>query len=284
LLVYSNPNSVHPLHSAEITNSTGKTLDGGPITVYEADAYAGEALVETLKMGDKRLISYGVDLGTRVTTALDSRGDIVREIHFRRGVLTAKTAAVETKTYTINNVDQEAKTLIIEHPVRPEYKVLNQKPVETTATAYRFEVRLAAGTTEKFPVIEERVFDRTLTVANLTPDVLATYIQNKDLNEAARNQLTLILDKKRQIAATDGEIQRTQTEINNLFQDQERLRQNINSLNRVAGQEQQVQTYARQLAAQEAQLATLRDRLAQLQQRRTTLESELNSLIERMEF
>jgi chromosome segregation ATPase len=133
-------------------------------------------------------------------------------------------------------------------------------------------------------VIEERVFDRTLTVANLTPDVLATYIQNKDLNEAARNQLTLILDKKRQIAATDGEIQRTQTEINNLFQDQERLRQNISSLNRVAGQEQQVQTYARQLAAQEAQLATLRDRLAQSQQRKTTLESELNSLIERMEF
>jgi hypothetical protein len=284
LLVYSNTASVHPLHSAEITNSTGKTLDGGPITVYEDDAYAGEALVETLKMGDKRLISYGVDLGTRVTTALDSRADIVREIHFRRGVLTAKTAAMETKTYTINNVDQEAKTLIIEHPVRREYKVLNQKPIETTASAYRFEVKLAAGATEKFPVTEERVFDRTLTVANLTPDVLATYIQNKDLNEAARNQLTLILDKKRQIVETDAENVRVQGEIGNLFQDQERLRQNINSLNRVAGQEQQVQTYARQLAAQEAQLATLRDRLAQLQQRKATLESELNSLIERMEF
>ncbi len=31
-------------------------------------AYAGEALVETLKAGDKRLISYGIDLGTRMTT------------------------------------------------------------------------------------------------------------------------------------------------------------------------------------------------------------------------
>ncbi|HEY7679994.1 MAG TPA: hypothetical protein VIC04_05695, partial [Terriglobia bacterium] len=284
LLIYQEGDSEHPRNATEITNSTGKTLDGGPITVYEDDAYAGEALVETLKMGDKRLISYGVDLGTRVTTALDSRADIVREIHFRRGVLTAKTAAMETKTYTINNVDQEAKTLIIEHPVRREYKVLNQKPIETTASAYRFEVKLAAGATEKFPVTEERVFDRTLTVANLTPDVLATYIQNKDLNEAARNQLTLILDKKRQIVETDAENVRVQGEIGNLFQDQERLRQNINSLNRVAGQEQQVQTYARQLAAQEAQLATLRDRLAQLQQRKATLESELNSLIERMEF
>ena len=76
------------MDAAEITNSTGKTLDGGPITVYDANTYAGEALVETLKAGDKRLISYGVDLGTRVTTAFDSSRDAVREIHLRRGVLT----------------------------------------------------------------------------------------------------------------------------------------------------------------------------------------------------
>ena len=73
------------MNAAELTNSTGKTLDGGPITVYDAGSYAGEALVETLKAGDKRLISYGVDLGTRVTTAFDSSRDVVREIHFRRG-------------------------------------------------------------------------------------------------------------------------------------------------------------------------------------------------------
>ena len=58
-------------------------------------AYAGEALVETLPMGDKRLISYGVDLGTRVTTAFDSSQSVVREIHLRRGVLTSRLAAQE---------------------------------------------------------------------------------------------------------------------------------------------------------------------------------------------
>src|SRR5688572_28870326 len=42
LLIFTETGSVHPMHSVEITNSTGKTLDGGPITVYEANAYAGE--------------------------------------------------------------------------------------------------------------------------------------------------------------------------------------------------------------------------------------------------
>ena len=80
LLIYMESFGLHPMNAAEIANSTGKTLDGGPITVYDANTYAGEALVETLKAGDKRLITYGVDLGARVTTAFDSsRGQRSRD-------------------------------------------------------------------------------------------------------------------------------------------------------------------------------------------------------------
>jgi len=284
LLIYLDRGSVHAMNAAELTNSTGKTLDGGPITVYDANAYAGEALMETLKAGDKRLISYGVDLGTRVTTAFDSKADLVREVHLRRGVLTTRMAAVETKTYTIRNVDQEAKTLIIEHPVRPQYKLVGLTPKETTANSYRFEVALAAGAEVKFPVTEERVYETSTGVANITPDILVSYVQNRSLSDAARTQLQQILDRKRQIAAAQGEIERAEQEIRNLIQDQERLRQNINSLNRVAGQEQQVRAYSSQLAAQESQLVALRDRMAESQRRKVTLENELNMLIERMEF
>ena len=35
LLIYSDHNSQHPTNAAELTNSSGKTLDGGPITVYD---------------------------------------------------------------------------------------------------------------------------------------------------------------------------------------------------------------------------------------------------------
>ena len=66
--------------------------------------------------------------------------------------------------------------------------------------------------------------------------------------------------------------------------DQERIRQNINSLNHVSGQQEQVQKYARQLADQEAQLATLRDRQSEVERKRAALQSELNSLIEKMDF
>jgi hypothetical protein len=284
LLIYSDSRSQNPMNAVELTNDTGKTLDGGPITVYETSAYAGEALMETLKASDKRLISYAVDLGTRITTQFGSTSNIVREIHFRRGILTARQAIEETRTYTIRNVDQKAKVLIIEHPARSGYQLIDLKPAETTANAWRFEVKLAAGAVEKFPVTEERVFDSTYAVANLTPDVLAAYIQNKALGEAARAQLEKIARQKRLISDADSSGTRAQQEINDLATDQARLRQNIDSLNRVAGQQEQVQQYARQLAAQETQLAGLRDRLAELRKKRAALESDLNSLIEKMEF
>jgi hypothetical protein len=284
LLIYSDLSSQNPLNAAELTNNTGKTLDGGPITVFDAGAYGGEALVETVKAGDKRLISYAVDLGTRVTTLLDMEKEIIREFHLNRGVLTTRTAFQETKTYTIRNVDAKPKTLVIEHPIRPQYKLLNGKPWETTATAYRFEVKLAPEQTTKLPVSEERVTDTTYAISSLTPDVLMSYIQNKALSDAGRKQLEQIVHQKGQIADTDGAINRTTSDINELTQDQQRIRQNIDSLNRVSGQQEQVQNYARQLATQETRLAQLRDQAGQLRKQKAALESELNNVLESLSF
>lgn len=284
LLIYSESYGLHPMDAAEITNSTGKTLDGGPITVYDAGSYAGEALVETLKAADKRLIAYAVDLGTRVTTAWNSSRDVVREVHLKRGLLTTRSAVDETKTYTIRNVDAKAKTLIIEHAQRQGYKLLNQKPLETTANAYRFEVKLPASGNESFAVQEERVFDQTMAVSSITPDNITTWLQNKAISDAAHRQLEQIAQKKSEIAANDTALKNADSEISTLTQDQQRIRSNIESLNRVSGQQELVQQYARQLAASETKLAGVRDRQAQLRSAKTRLDSELNALIDRADF
>jgi len=284
LLIYSDHSSQHPTNAAELTNSTGKTLDGGPITVYDGGVYGGEALMETLKAGDKRLISYAVDLGTRITEAFNSKSAIVREIHVNRGMLTVKSAQEETRTYTIRNVDQKAKTLIIEHPLRQGYTLLNQKPSEKTANAYRFEIALAAGASQEFPVNEERVFDNIFQLTNVTPDFLADYIQNRTLSDAGRRQLQRIADQKSQIAANDQALTDNRNQIRDLTSDEDRIRQNINSLNNVSSQQQLVQSYAKQLDQHEQQLASLRDQQAELNKKHTALQSELSKLIDGLTF
>jgi hypothetical protein len=284
LLIYSESYGAHPMTAAELTNSTGKTLDGGPITVFDAGTYAGEALIETLKGGDKRLISYAQDQGVRITTKFDSDNRGVREIRANRGLLTMRYASQETKTFTIRNVDQKPKTLLIEHPVRTGYKLLNQTASETTADAYRFEVKLTPDSTQKFAINEERLWEQSTSVSSLTPDMLFTFVQNKSISDAARRQLQQILDLKRQLAAVDGQIAQTEAEVNELTRDQDRVRQNLVSLNQVSGQQEQVQVYARQLADQEKQLAGKRDSLSGLRKQRAALDASVKAAIDKLDF
>jgi hypothetical protein len=284
LLIYSDHSSQHPTNAAELTNSTGKTLDGGPITVYDGGAYGGEALMETLKAGDKRLISYAVDLGTRITEAFNSKSAVVREVHANRGMMTVKSSMEETRTYTIRNVDRKAKTLILEHPLRQGYTLLNQKASEKTPDAYRFEITLAADKSQEFAVNEERVFDNVFQVSSVTPDFLGVYIQNRTLSDAGRRQLQGISDKKSEIADNDHAIEDNRNQIRDLSSDEDRIRQNINSLRVVSSQQQQVQTYAKQLDEHEQRLVALRDAGAELNKKHATLQTELNKLVDALTF
>jgi hypothetical protein len=284
LSIYSDINAAHPMHAAEITNVTGKTLDGGPMTIYEGGAYGGEALVETLKAGDKRLIGYGVDLGTRVSTNFESGSEVVREVKMNRGVLTSTMAARETRTYTLHNVDKSAKTLIIEQQARPGYALVGRKPDERTSNAYRFEVKLAPGVTQKFDVVEERVFATTVAVSNLSSDAIVAITQNKSLGEAARRQLDQVVQSKQNIASLEARLRSTDQDIQGINTDQDRIRRNIASLNPVAGQQDAVQKYARQLAAQESQLAGLRDGRADIEKQLLVARQSLDRLVGTLEF
>jgi hypothetical protein len=284
LLIYTENDGEHPVNAAEVTNNTAKTLDGGPITVFDSGAYAGEALFETLKAGDKRLIGYAVDYGTRITSAFGSLDNIVREISAQDGVVELRYAERQTRTYTIKNVDAKPKTLIVQQNGIDEYSVLSPKPAERTATAYRFEVHVPAEGTQELKVEQERITAQSTAVTSATPDYLVAILQNKQLSEAGRRQLQAILDLKRQVAETQSGLDNTKSQIGELTDDQTRLRQNIDSLNRVKGQEDQVRQYSSQLATNEAALAKLRDQRSALTQTKASLDAQIKGAISHLEF
>ena len=285
LLIFSPETPLHPLQAAELKNVTGKTLDGGPITVYDAATYAGEALVATVKAGDKRLISYAVDLGTTVTTAFDSSRTITREVHLSHGVLTSKLAGTETKTFTASNVDAKAKTLVIEHPKRQGFDLLSPKaPSETTPTGYRFELGVPANGSAKLAVSEERVFDSTTLISNMGNDQITVVLQNKSLSEAGKRALNGIVAAKTKIAALDRQITATNAHIDSLNNDAKRVRDNIGTLNGVSGQQTQVQTYANRLASIETEITAASDSRKTLQTQKADAQTALDSSIATLEF
>ena len=284
ILIYQESQGPNPRNAAEVSNSTGKTLDGGPITVYDGGTYAGEALMETLKTGDKRMISYAVDQGTRITTNIDSSRSNIQQISAKRGIVTTRYSMEENKVYTIRNIDAKPKTLIIEHPLRSTYKLVGVKANETTTNAYRFEVKLAPKVETSFPVKEEYPYYETTAVANMNSDQLLEFIKGRPISDSGKRQLQTIADRKRQIADLDSQITGFESEITDTTRDQDRMRQNISSLNSVSGQQEQVQRYARQLSDGEGRLATLRDQQRDARKKKQGLDREVAGLIDKLEF
>lgn len=283
LLIYKDGDGDHPVNAAEVTNNTAKTLDGGPITVYDDGAYAGEALVETFKAGDKRLIGYAVDYGTLIEKDSDDSDRILREVSAKNGVLTLRYAEHATTTYNIKNVDPKAKTLIVQQE-GTDYKVLSPKPLERTSTAYRFEVHVPANGKQELKVEQENVISEETAVTGATTDALVEIVQNKQMTEAGRRQLQAIVDLKNKIVESQANLNALNTHNSELTEEQNRLRQNIDSLNRVKGQEEQVRQYSSKLGANEVAMAQLRDQREAETQRKKTLDADLRSAIAKLQF
>ncbi len=284
LLIYQQDRGEHPVNAAELTNKSGKTLDGGPITVYDSGAYAGEALFETLRDGDRRLIGYAVDYGTRITSNFESGDRLVRELHAAYGILSTRTASVQTRTFKIHNVDAKAKTLIVEEPISPDYRPISPKPLELTAKAARYEVKLPANGEASLVIKREYLITETTGLTESTPDSLTLIVQNKALSEKGRAQLQQLLDTKQQIAQTSGDLAAAETQVRELDGDQNRWRQNITSLRGIPGQEEQVRKYSTQIADSDAELSRLRDRQKQLEQRKSALEKSLRDQLPKLDF
>lgn len=284
LLIYSNRSSENPRNAVEITNASGKTLDGGPITVYDGGGYAGEALVETTKDGVKRLISYAVDQGTRVTTNFESGTQVVRTIKAQRGILTTRSAVETTTTYSASNSDNKEKTLVIEHNVDKNMKLLEPKPDETTPSHYRFSVKLAPKAQAKLAVKQEQELESSIAVTDLDNETLLSYARNRSITAAARQQLEAILAKKRELASAQNEQRRLEKQRNDAAQQQSRTRENISALNRVAGQQEQVQKFAAELVKIDTEIGNLTVRINELTKTAQQMDAELKSLIEKLEF
>jgi predicted nucleic acid-binding Zn-ribbon protein len=219
-----------------------------------------------------------------VSNNIDSYEQRVIEIHIHRGVMTTRTSTVKKTTYTINNVDAKPKTLILEHELTPTFKILNQKPIEVTGRASRFEVQLQPAASQIFPVIEEQVLNNELAVSNQNIDSILEYERNKALTDAGRRAIEQLAALKRQIAENGEQAKRVKDRIDTIAVDEERIRKNLESLNRVSGQQDLVQKYAGQLALVETEMAGLRDQQGTLARKSTELTAAIDDEIEKMDF
>jgi hypothetical protein len=270
-----------PLRSLWLTNSSGLTLDGGSFTVLDGSTFAGEGLLEPIKPGEKRLLSYAVDLGVQVE---QRRGDMrqrVSRIRIERGTVVQHNEQMTRRIYTMRNSDTTARTVVIEHPIRPGWTLAREAvPVETSLGAYRFAVPVEAKGVATLTVDERHPLETNYAISQLDDRQIAVFVHDSGENVRLSQALGPIQAKKAVIAAIADELAHRQAEINKIAQDQQRLRENMGALKGGSGERQLLARYLAQLNQQEDRIAVLRRESADLEQRLATSQAELAALIQ----
>jgi hypothetical protein len=248
-----------PLRALWVNNASSLTLDGGSFSVLDSNTFAGEGLVEAIKPGERRLLSYATDLGLLVDTRQDNGHERVTRVRIYRGTMTTTSEEREKKTYIVRNEDTTPRTLVIEHPARPEWKLAEDgpKPEEKASGLYRFRLNVEPKKTERLAVNEAKPLYTQYALSGVTDAQIELFLRQKSINADIAKALRAIVAQRNVAADFDEKIKAQQKVIDQIFSDQGRLRENMKALKGSAEEKALLQRYTKQLDEEETELDTL---------------------------
>jgi hypothetical protein len=286
LLYQKAARAENPIRCVEFENTTGLTLEGGPVTVLEAGSYVGEAMLDTLKPTEKRLVGYAVELAVRVLDTIDSHTDRVHRVTIRNGVLKAHYAQVQTTTYTLTSKSDKEQIVYLDHPRDDSRWKLHETlaPHEITDHYWRFRFPLPPNTTTRFVVQQQQTLAQQFSLSDITDKQLSAWISAKYLTTATEKVLRQAVALRQQVSSIEDRLARLSEQRNQIHTEQKRIRDNLGSLGDRASEKELRERFVRTLGQQEDRLEALGREEQQLQLERETARTQLNNLLASLEF
>ncbi len=273
-----------PMNGIRLKNTSALTLEGGSITVLDGDAYAGEALMDRLKAGEQRFISFGLDLGTLVTTKFKSESRPVYLVRARNGVFETHYYQSDVRNYTIINQTDKKRIVYVEHPLRAGWKLSDdtQKPASQTLNFYRFRVELEPRKTIELPIVETQSLAMTYQLSALTANDVELFLVRRYIDASTRAELEKLVEIKGRVAQAEARIHQLDAEIEAIGEDQKRLRENIEALRNTADAKQLVARYIAKADQQETRLEQIAKEKKAAQEELNRGQAELNAAIKNL--
>ena len=272
----------HPLSGVRLSNSTKLDLMQGPITVYAAGAYAGDARIEDLPAGSSRLLTYAVALDVEVAPRMEPKPDEIVSVKIAKGTLIASRRLARRKVFEIKNSGAEAVRLLIEHPLEAGWTLVEPKEAaEKTRDRYRFAVEAEPGKPATLAVAEEQLVAQRLVLTNIDDGQILFYSSAKATSPAVRQALADVIERKREIERLAQERATREQEIQVVGQEQERIRQNMAQLDRGGDL---YTRYVQKFTQQEDRVESLRKEIADVQRQEQEARQALDAMLAKLEI
>ena len=250
----------HPLTGVRLKNTTDLHLMGGPLTVFDtqegsAAGYVGDALMDDTEAGQTRLLTYAIDLAVDAGVQQDSQSGAVTEIRIAGGTLRVRQTHQQVAVYTFKNNGSAARTTVVEHPLQPEWELLEPAtPSERTATHFRFDLAVPGKAGAALTVRTERQVWETFSLLDKPLDNLLSYNHSGTAGEPIRAALEEVAARRQRLADLEVRLAELNTQTQAIAQGQERIRNNMQALDHKSDL---YRRYVGELDKQETQIGQL---------------------------
>lgn len=286
LLYNKQTRTENPMRCVELKNTTGLTLEGGPVTVLEAGNYVGEAMLETTKADDQRLVPYAVELSVHVLDNIDSHQENIHRIVIRRGQLKAHYIQVQKTTYTLQNKADVEYVVYLEHPrTGSEWKLFDTTQLhEVTENDWRFRFTLPAKKVTKFTVQQKQTLQQSYGLADVTDQQLSVWIHQNYLDAKTEKTVRQVVDLRGEAGRLDAALAQLDKERTSINNEQKRIRENLQALGDRPSEKELRERFIKTLNAQEDRLERMdKDAQAKIDARAKCRE-KIDDILAKLEY
>ena len=213
------------LQGARIRNTSKHYLLQGAVTVLDDGNYVGDASLDNLAPGRYGLITWGIDLPVLVDASETVHSTAIESAAIDAGVLRLDRQHVYSRQYVMENEDQKDRTLIIEHPIRRGWRLMEPaEAMETTETLYRFRQTLPGASKAKL-IVKERITESDgIDLVAADVDAISSLSRDVEIPPSVRDALVKIGALKQSGTMLDRQLQRLQSDLDQAIADQAKAR------------------------------------------------------------
>jgi len=264
----------HPSAALLLKNDTAVSLPPGIVTVYdEKTGYVGDARLDNIQPGGTRTAVFAVD--QKITEGSETRtaSQVTKIKVDGSGILTATVDQSQTTTFTIKGGDTK-RTIVIDQPIAEGWALVPGQGVEETPEGVRLRVEVVPGELKKASLKFRQTTEETQATTDLDMGIIAQWI-GETPDAATKAKLEKLVDarsKQNDLASQSDSIS---GDIDGIFKDQERIRQNIQSVATGSLHDR----WIKEMDTLEDRLQEARDRQASLEKATAQSRSEIDAII-----
>lgn len=271
----------HPLNGIRLKNTSDLHLMQGPITLFDGGVYAGDGKIAALPAGEERLVSYALDLDVEVAPTRKPATDKLVSVKLVDGMLHAKQHYLRTWQYKIKNSGEKAKSMLVEHPQREGWKLVDpDQASETTRDRYRFAVEVEPGQTKELTVDERREIKQTINLVNFNDTRYSFYLSAQQVDPEVKAALEEYQRRRAEITKLAQQRQQHQGRLALIENEQARIRKNMQQLPRDS---ELYKRYIKKFTEQEDAVEQLNTDVQRLNKTILQKENELREHVKQLE-